>query len=192
MKPIYQPARHLAGLSLLTAVMLTGGRLAAADADAAPAFTPKAAFEKLKGLAGEWRGKATHGEASSDTRVTYRVIGAGSAVLESLFPGTAHEMLTVYYLDGDKLVLTHYCASGNQPHMTLDLKASSPQLLVFGFSGGTNLDPARDMHMHAGRLRLVNTDTLENEWDSYQDGRKIGAAKFSLTRAAPAAAVPGK
>jgi len=144
--------------------------------------TAKAAFEQLKGLAGEWRGQAAHGGDASDTTVTYRVVGAGSAVMETLFPGTPHEMVTMYHLDGDQLVLTHYCAAGNQPRMALELQKSTPALLVFEFTGGSNLDPAKDMHMHAGRIRLLSADSLESEWDSYQRGQKTGAAKFTLKR----------
>ena len=180
MNPYHRIVPVLAAAAVLAAVTLSCGRLSAADAPAA--FTAKAAFEKLKTLAGEWRGKASHGDAPLDTTVVYRVVGAGSAVTETLFPGTPHEMLTVYHLDGDRLVLTHYCAAGNQPRMTLDLKASSPTLLVFEFSGGTNLDPAKDMHMHSGRIHLAGPDTLANEWDSHQGGKKVGAAKFTLQR----------
>jgi hypothetical protein len=103
-------------------------------------------------------------------------------VMETLFRGTPHEMVTMYHLDGDKLLLTHYCAAGNQPRMVLNVQQSTPELLVFEFAGGTNLDPTKDMHMHAGRIRILGADRLENEWDSYQAGKKTGAAKFTLQR----------
>jgi len=43
----------------------------------------------------------------------------GTAVLERFtHPGSGgpQTMLTVYHLDGDDLLLTHYCVAGNQPH----------------------------------------------------------------------------
>jgi hypothetical protein len=43
-------------------------------------------------------------------RVEYRVTGAGSAVVETLFPGTPHEMVTVYHARKGVLCMTHYCA----------------------------------------------------------------------------------
>ena len=102
--------------------------------------------------------------------------------METLFPGTAHEMVTMYHLDGDKLMLTHYCAAGNQPRMVLDLQKSTPELLVFEFAGGSNLDPAKDNHMHAGRFKFIGANKLEAEWDNYQQGKQAGVAKFTLQR----------
>ncbi len=34
-----------------------------------------------------------------------------------MFPGDAHEMTNVYHMDGGSMLLTHYCAVGNQPRM---------------------------------------------------------------------------
>ena len=63
-------------------------------------------------------------------------------------PGTDHEMVSVYHADGKDVVMTHYCAFGNQPKMKLD-PASKDNELKFVFAGGTNLDPAKDTHMGA-------------------------------------------
>ena len=52
-----------------------------------------------------------------DLVARYAVTAAGSAVVETVFPGTEHEMVTVYHADGSDLVLTHYCMEGNQPRM---------------------------------------------------------------------------
>src|SRR5262245_29087300 len=97
----------------------------------------KDAFEKLKGLVGTWEGKA-HGE---EVTVVFKLTGAGSALVETQFPGSAHEMVSVYHLDGDDLRMTHYCAVGNQPRVKLDRKTSKADDLFFAFDGGTNLDP---------------------------------------------------
>jgi len=141
----------------------------------------KAAFARLKGLAGEWRG-TLGSKDGPPTRVVYRVTGAGSVVVETLFPETDHEMLTVYHMSGDALVLTHYCAAGNQPRMRLDTSASAPGRLVFAFDGGTNLDPAVDNHMHSGVLTFKDTDHLEAEWAGYQKGQPQATHRFLLER----------
>jgi len=154
--------------------------MAFADGSAKP-VSAQEAFALLKGLAGEWQGKVTDREKGPAVSVTYRVTANGSAVLETLFPGTDHEMLTLYHLDNGKLVLTHYCAMGNQPRMELD-PASNANRLVFAFAGGTNLDPAKDIHMHQGRIGLVAPERLENEWDVFRDGAKINTNKFFLER----------
>jgi hypothetical protein len=63
----------------------------AGDMPAAGKVDSKAAFEKLKGLAGNWNGEGPHGMA---TPVSYQLSANGTVVMETLFAGTPHEMLT--------------------------------------------------------------------------------------------------
>ena len=88
-------------------------------------------------------------------------------VMERLFEGQPHEMVTMYHLDGDELVLTHYCAMGNQPHMALQSE-STAERLVFDFVSGGNMASTNDMHMHSGAIRFLNTNQLEAFWDVFQ------------------------
>lgn len=148
----------------------------------APAASGAAAFERLKGLAGAWEGTMMTKDGPP-AQVRYEVISGGSAVMETLLAGTENEMRSVYHLDRGALVMTHYCAAGNQPRMRL-AKGSTEDLLVFEFTGGTNLDARKDMHIHGGRIRLVAPDRLEAEWDHWKAGKKTGAAAFFLARAA--------
>jgi hypothetical protein len=165
-------------------VALVAGRAAwAADDKGVDART---AFDRLKGLAGEWTCQVhdeRHGHLSDKPlKVVYRVTANGSALMETLFPGTDHEMVTMYTLDGDDLRLTHYCAAKNQPHLKLDRSASKPDTLVFAFDGGTNLDPEKDSHMHSGRIFFREGDRVESEWDGYKGREKLHTAKFVLSR----------
>jgi hypothetical protein len=139
------------------------------------------AFAVIKSLAGEWHGTVSEQGRPPEVTVLYRVTSAGSAVLETLFPGTDHEMVTVYHLDNKRLILTHYCAAGNQPRMALK-KDSTPTDLVFDFAGGTNLDPGKDPHMHSAHIHIESPDRIVGEWVGYQDGRKVETTRFSLTR----------
>jgi hypothetical protein len=148
----------------------------------APAVEAKAAFEKLKSLAGEWQSKSDgHGHDASG-KILYKVTSNGSVVMETYFPGSDHEMISMYHLDGDELRMTHYCAANNQPRMHLDKKASKPNDLKFVFDGGTNLDPSKDMHIHGGRIIFIDKARVETEWDGYMGGKSMGATKFVLTR----------
>jgi hypothetical protein len=138
------------------------------------------AFERLKSLAGEWQGTAGDGGAATPATVRYELGSGGTIVRELLFPGTEHEMLSVYHLVGGQLVATHYCAMGNQPHFKL--ASATADEMVFDFDGGTNFEPARDAHIHSGRLRLVGPDRLAAEWTVFAGGKKTGTNRFSLTR----------
>jgi hypothetical protein len=144
-------------------------------------MSAQAAFEKVKGLAGEWTGAVDSRDSGKAVTVVYRVTSSGNAVVETLFPGSDHEMITVYHLDGDKLVLTHYCTVGNQPRMTL-AKASTPGELSFDFAGGSNVKPKRDKHMHAMRMKFEGPNALNCEWDFFADGKKAGMTKFFVAR----------
>jgi len=143
------------------------------------------ALSKLKTLQGDWSGKDTEEGAEAhhdaDARHVFRVSAAGTVVMETMFPGTNHEMINMYHLDGDDLVLTHYCAAGNQPRMRLDRAASSADRLVFAFAGGTNLDPKADMHIHSAQLTFA-ADGLTSEWTSWNEGKPAETMKFQLVR----------
>ena len=104
------------------------------------------AFEQIKGLAGTWHGEpeaeglAAEAEVEHPGEVVheFRVSAAGTVVMEMMGPGTDYEMINMYHLDGDDLVLTHYCAGGNQPTMKLNREASS----TGSAAGVTPLPPA--------------------------------------------------
>ena len=141
----------------------------------------QAAFERLKSLAGEWHGRIGDREKGPAATVIFRTTAAGHTVMETLFPGTAHEMVTMYHLEEGKLVLTHYCAAGNQPKMALT-KKSTADALDFNFIGGSNIRSRRVGHMHAARIRFVGRDGLATEWDYFEDGKKTDTKKFFLKR----------
>jgi hypothetical protein len=141
----------------------------------------KAAFERLKTLAGTWEGQAGHGQAAQAATVTYRLASGGSVMQETLFPGTPHEMISMYHMVDGQLVLTHYCAMANQPRMRLDVKASTPDRLVFAFDGGTNFDPAKDTHVHSGVVEWRG-DSLHAAWAVYSAGKQAGENQFVLRR----------
>ena len=152
-----------------------------ADSTRRPTVSGTEAFECLKRLAGQWQGTAAEPGALPSVTVIYRVTSANSVVLESLFPDTDHEMLTVYHLDKGKLVMTHYCAMGNQPHMKL-ASSSTVSDLHFQFAGGSNLNPSKDAHMHSAHIHLRDADHITGEWQGYKDGRPSDAVKFDLVR----------
>jgi hypothetical protein len=138
-------------------------------------------FEALKKLEGTWTGKSSHGEGDNDSAVVYKVTAAGSAVMETLFPGTEHEMVTMYSMDGNDLVLTHYCALGNQPHMKL-VKSDDPKTLAFECNGhGGNMKES-DMHMHSAKMTIVDNDHIKSAWTMSVDKKPGETATFDMTR----------
>jgi len=173
--------KTIIGIGIIATMLAGGGLGASAFAAATEPISGKQAFQVLKGLAGEWTGKMQEGGAEPSVTILYRVTAAQSAVVETLFPNTDHEMVTVYHMDGEKLVLTHYCAAGNQPHMALTKKATSADL-VFDFVSGSNMNPKKDAHMHSAHIHLESADRILGEWTGFKDGKPNHSAKFWLTR----------
>lgn len=125
------------------------------------------AFEKMKSLVGTWVKVGDDGKASDEVFSVIKLTAAGSAVHETIMPGTSMEMISVYTPDGEGVALTHYCMLGNQPRMKAAGSADAKQL-KFDFVGGGNLDPAKDMHMHGATLTFVDADHIQIEgvaWD---------------------------
>jgi hypothetical protein len=145
------------GLVLLT---LAAGVRGDDKTGKAPAVAPHPGLERLKKLAGTWVEADKDGKPTDKVVSVIKVIAAGSAVHETLFPGQPMEMVSVYYRDGQDLVMTHFCALGNQPRMKADPKSPANQI-HFQFAGGSNLDPAKDMHMHEGTLTFIDEDHIE-------------------------------
>ena len=170
------------GLALILAISVLPA--AAEELDA------KSAFESLAALEGTWNGvpegdgeaEEAEATASGDVVHEFRLSAAGTVVMETMGPGTPHEMINMYHLDGEELVLTHYCAGGNQPTMRLDRKASSAGRLVFDFTGGTNLDPAVDQHIHSAEIVLGGPERITSIWEAFADGEKAGEMTFHLAR----------
>lgn len=155
----------IGGLMLL--VLTTGGRGDDAPAKAAPTHP---GLERLKKLAGTWVEADKDGKPTDKVVSVVRVTAGGSAVHETLFPGQPLEMISIYHLDKGDLVMTHYCVLGNQPRMKADPKSPSNQIR-WTFAGGTNLDPAKDMHMHASVVTFVDDDHIEIAGEAWANGK---------------------
>jgi hypothetical protein len=138
-------------------------------------------LEALKKLAGDWVEIDKDGKPTDKVISSIRVTSGGSAVQETLFPGSDHEMVTMYHLDGADLVLTHYCMLGNQPRMRAE-PGKDVNTITFKFVGGTNLKSNDEHHMNQATLTIVGKDHFKAEWDSCKDGKACHHVAFDLAR----------
>ena len=170
--------RWLASLAL-AALLAPASPLKAA----APAGSGAAGLDRIKALAGEWvAAEDSEMVKKGDLVSRYVVSSAGTAVVETVFPGSQHEMVTVYHLDGSDLVLTHYCMEGNQPRMRA--RKADGARIDFAFEGGTNIDAARTKHMNSAWIEFVGADEIRNQWTEIADGKTVFVAKSHLVRKA--------
>jgi hypothetical protein len=127
-----------------------------------------AAFEQLKALTGHWEAQpAGEGKATLDLELT----AAGTALIERshmIEGGKSVEMITLYYIDGDQLKLTHYCMAGNQPTMRATY-APDTKTLTFDFERVTNLKTPNDGYMHHAVYTFVDNDHFKTAWTFRKD-----------------------
>jgi hypothetical protein len=126
-------------------------------------------FEKMKKLVGTWVQADEEGKPTDTVVSVIKLTAGGSAIHETIFPGQPQEMVSVYTVEGDDLVLTHYCVLGNQPRLKADPKSAANQI-KFDFAGGTNLDPKKDKHMHAATVTIVDADHLQINGEGWENG----------------------
>lgn len=138
-------------------------------------------LEKLKTLSGTWQGTTVMDGKEMPVTVTYETSSNGSIVVETLFPGTPHEMVSVYYDENGKLGMTHYCAMDNQPHLTLEDSSGNEIDLVF--ASGMNLDPKKDHYMHDVSFEFKDNNNMVQEWTSYENGKEGEVSTLTFTRA---------
>ena len=126
-------------------------------------------FDQVKSLAGSWQGKATDGRP---VHISYKLVSGGTAVMESIEEGPGNQMVTLYYLDGDHLMMTHYCTAGNQPRLRADSSTSSPSAIKFMFVDATNLSGPEAGHMHAHSIIWADASHITQQWTWREKGQE--------------------
>jgi len=144
-------------------------------------YTGSAEFDRMKQLVGAWEGTSDMGKAGEKVRVEYRLTAGGSALVETLFPGSGGEMVSVYTDRNGKLAMTHYCSLRNQPRMTLAKADAKTIELVFA-KKGNDINPATEKHMHAVHFTFTDNDHIVQKWTMYDKGKDTGGVTMQLTR----------
>jgi hypothetical protein len=174
---------------LTKAALVTAAALAVVGCESTPTRTAVSAdheaamFNPIAQLAGDWTMQSPEGETFVASR--FSQTANNSAVREIMFPGDAHEMTNLYHMDGNDLVITHYCAAGNQPRMVASRAKQTAEGTVYYFDldSVSNLRPEHDHYMGNMTLTILNDGTLREDWRSYQrDGSLSDPTTFVMTR----------
>jgi hypothetical protein len=129
-----------------------------------------AAFDKLKSLSGEWEGNANEGGKEIPATTSFRLVSDGSVLMDVLAPGTPHEMITMFHMDGSDLLATHYCAAHNQPRFVF-VAASEPNVVAFEFKDATNLSSPAAPHMVGVKFTLIDPNHHVEDWTFLANGQ---------------------
>jgi hypothetical protein len=132
----------------------------------------------MKSLVGEWEGTGPDGEP---VRVSYQLTSGGAALMETFLHMDHPPMVTTYYVNGDDLMLTHYCSLKNQPRMLASMPAEPTTRLAFSFVDATNLAALSQPHMHGVAFTFQDPDHMTQEWTLSKDGKEMPHV-FTLAR----------
>ncbi len=171
--------RGLALPAALLCLLLAAPAGAGSDAISGDVSSAAKAFERFKSLVGHWEGTNAQGHP---VELDFELVADGSAVLERLRIAAEHphDMVTLYHLDGDDLILTHYCAAGNQPRMVVS--EASGDTIRFEFLDATNLDSPDAGHMHEALFRFLGDDRYAAEWSWREKGEEAFKAVITVER----------
>lgn len=124
-----------------------------AAAESAGEASAKVVFDQLKTLVGSWK------SINGNTVATYSTIANGTTLIETWTMSPTRQSMTVYTMDGDRLLATHYCPQGNAPRMRF-VRTDQTGAHHFTFQDGSNLQDANGSHEHAFWVRLAPSGTL--------------------------------
>ena len=154
--------------------------LAQATNPAAQSRAAGANFEKLKSLAGEWEGNMSERGKQIPVTTSFRVVSDGSALMNIIAAGTPHEMVTMFHMDGDDLLATHYCAAHNQPRFRF-VATSDPNVVAFEFKDATNLSSPAAGHMVGVKFTLLDPNHHVEDWTFLANGQ-TSTSRFDFHR----------
>ena len=150
------------------------------------------AFDDLARLQGQW-------ESTSGSRhtVDFRLIANGTALVETWTMSPTRTSMTVYAVDGARLISTHYCPQGNQPRLVLTEKDAKGRYR-FRFLDGTNLHDPAGSHQHLLWIDVDSADSFSRSETYVGNDERPGESAadegevVSYRRIAPTATVTGR
>jgi hypothetical protein len=164
---------RVAATGILTMMLLCAGICQVAE-------KPKSdvAFEQLSSLVGEWNGV----HDGTNITVNYTMTADGSALMEEFRPANKPAMITMFSVDGDHLVATHYCSAGNQPQMaTGPITDPKGKIVSFSLVRITGMKTPDDWHNTGLEIQLEDKDNLIQKW-TWEAKGKAGTTMFHFSR----------
>jgi hypothetical protein len=123
-------------------------------------------LDKMKSLVGSWEGRTADGRPVT---ASYELTAGGTALMQE---SSVDHMITMFYVAGDRLMLTHYCGVGNQPSMEAAISPDG-KTFDFKFVGGTNIPTPETGHMHRAVFKFVDSDHYTEDWTWIKDGKSV-------------------
>ena len=176
-------------LSVLVLTLLS--TLSFAQTDAMSTMKPSVqsdaqkSFDEMKTLEGAWDGHVTTVPARPEiegkaVHATLRVTSMGHAMIHEMRGADRpDDPITMIYVDGDRLLLTHYCDAGNRPRMTgkASPDGKNVEFAFLDLSGGTQYG-----HMDHAVFTVIDENHHVEDWTYMEPGDKPVHAHIDLQR----------
>jgi len=143
-----------------------------------PAARTTPAFDQIKSLVGHWEGATPDGKKGN---ASYELISNGSVVMERLSAANEPEMVTMYSLEGDRILVTHYCSAGNQPTMQTAPFPAANGKLDFTFLRLAGAKSPDEGHMVSLSVSMPDKNHLNQVW-TFDDHGKTMTENLNFTR----------
>ena len=122
------------------------------------------------------KGPAAQLVGTNETAISFKVVGKGSALQETLLPDTDKEMVTMYHCNDFKncsqVQAKHYCAKQNQPELILDTDKSSDTITVMACDTSTSLCNSVEGHVHVIKHELSEDNNhLRTTYTIFNNGK---------------------
>jgi hypothetical protein len=154
--------------------------LAALGDEHTSAVAPNAAFDKMKTLDGAWEGNMIEGGKKYPSTTRFQMVSDGSVLMDWLAEGKPMEMVTMFHMNGDELMATHYCAAHNQPRFVA-VPGADPNRVVFKFKDGTNIS-SHHGHMQEVTFIFDGPNHHLEEWTYLDEKGKSSTSQFDFQR----------
>lgn len=151
----------------MNAKLILLASLLALTAATAETISARAAFAQLQTLVGEWEGKTEKGRV---LKVSFRLTAAGTVLVETWTLGPQRESLTLYHMDNESLLATHYCPVGNQPRLRFK-EGGTASLFAFEFVSATNLPKPEAAHQHRFEMELLDANSFARSETYLENGK---------------------
>ena len=124
------------------------------------------AFEKIKTLVGDWEARDGTSYGGKPIRVSYKPASGGTSLMETYYQVGADyiDMVTLYHLDGDILMLTHYCDVNNQVRMRAEPATGDMKTLNFNYLDATNLSVSNKEVINKLEMTFQDKDHFTQAW----------------------------
>jgi hypothetical protein len=136
-----------------------------------------AVFKQLTSLVGEWEAV----QEGVPVKETYTLTANGSVLMSETKPADSQPMITMFTVDGDHLIATHYCVAGNQPQMITGVPDDLDKGVAFSLERVTGMKTPDDWHNTGVTLTLDDKDHMTQRWTYLYKG-KTGSTVFHYTR----------